>query len=116
MIQHVVLLKVKLGIAPDRVDLLFRELASLQERLPGITAVNAGTNGSPEGKGQGYSHGFIVTFRDAAARDGYLPHPAHQQLATQYLRPIVDDVLVFDLETGTAQPDDRAATGGRASQ
>ncbi len=47
--------------------------------------------------------GFVITFADAAARDAYLPHPAH--VAVQPLvRAVAAEVLVFDLETTGGSP------------
>ena len=34
-------------------------------------------NNSPEGKNLGFTHVYMLTFEDAAARDAYLPHPDH---------------------------------------
>jgi hypothetical protein len=39
-----------------------------------------------------------MTFTDAAARDAYLPHPDHKAVGRDLLRPIVEEVLVFDYE------------------
>ena len=38
---------------------------------------------------------FIVTFADKAGLDAYIPHEAHQAFVKE-LRPILDDVFVFD--------------------
>ena len=38
---------------------------------------------------------FFVTFRDAAGRDTYLPHPAHKAFG-QVLAGHVEKVLVLD--------------------
>ena len=52
---------------------------------------------------QGYDLGFVFTFTDAAARDAYLPHPAH--VAVQPLvRAVAAELLVFDLETAADLP------------
>ena len=53
-----------------------------------------------------------MTFIDAAARDAYLPHPGHVELARTLVRPIADDVLVHEdrlrsLLAG-ARPDDES--------
>ncbi|MFK7911739.1 MAG: Dabb family protein [Akkermansiaceae bacterium] len=37
----------------------------------------------------------MVTFKDKAGLDVYLPHPAHKAFVTQ-LKPILDKVLVLD--------------------
>ena len=74
-------------------------LNKLKEVVPGMLEVSGGYNNSPEGKDGGFTYGFIVRFSDAAARDGYVPHPEHQKLAQTLVRPIVDDVLVFDYQS-----------------
>jgi hypothetical protein len=57
----------------------------------------AGPNNSPEGLAQGYTHAFIMTFADAAARDAYLPHADHKAFTDKAL-PLVDSVAVIDFE------------------
>lgn len=81
MIRHVVLFKARAGVTPAEIDAVFDALRGLQRTVPGIVAFSGGPNVSPEGLGRGYSHGFVVDFADAAARDGYLPHPDHQTAA-----------------------------------
>ena len=98
MIEHVVLLKLKEGVTTDQTQELLDGLNKLKEVLPGMLDVSGGYNNSPEGKSSGFTYGFIVRFSDAAARDEYVPHPEHQKLAQELVRPIVDDVLVFDYQ------------------
>lgn len=95
-IHHLVLVKFK----PDKdgqAPALFAALESLKAKLPGMLAYRFGTNVSPEGLNQGFTHGFVMTFTDAAARDQYLVHPDHEQVKATYL-PHVEDVIVFDFE------------------
>jgi len=95
-VQHVVLVKFKAGhdglAAP-----LFAALADLKVKLPGMLAYRFGPNSSPEGLNQGFTHGFVMSFADAAARDAYLVHPDHEAVKAKYL-PFVEKVLVFDFE------------------
>ena len=98
MVEHIVLLKLKSDTTEEQVQTLTDALLEMENEIPGIAEVSAGMNNSPEGKAHNFDYGFIVRFEDAAARDTYLPHPVHRQVATEYLRPIVDDVLVFDYE------------------
>lgn len=99
MIEHIVLLKLKDNVAKEQTQELLDGLKKLKEVIPGMLDVSGGYNNSPEGKDAGFTYGFIVRFRNVAARDGYLPHPEHQKLAQNLVRPIVDDVLVFDYES-----------------
>ena len=98
MIQHIVLLKLKPGTTSAQKEALLEGLIALQRegRIPGIESVSGGDNCSPEGKAHGFDWGFVMTFADAAARDAYLPHPAHKAVGKELLRPIADDVLVLD--------------------
>ena len=98
MIEHIVLLKLKDGVTKEQTQAIADGLDKLKQVIPGMLSVSAGYNNSPEGKSEGFSYGFIVKFRDAAARDVYLPHPEHKNLAKTYIRPIADNVLVFDYE------------------
>ena len=100
MIEHIVLLKLKNGVTKTQTQALHDGLIALKEKgsIPGIESVTAGYNNSPEGKEHGFTWGFTMHFTDAAARDGYLPHPDHKELGATFIRPIVDDVLVFDYE------------------
>jgi hypothetical protein len=98
MVEHIVLLKLKPNTTEAQLQALTDALLKMPADIPGIEDVSAGINNSPEEKNNGFTYGFIVRFRDIAARDGYLPHPAHIQVAQGCIRPIVDDVLVFDYE------------------
>ena len=71
--------------------------AELQARISAIQALEWGTDCSPEGKAQGFTHCFFLTFASAAGRDAYLPHPEHRAFSA-LLRPHVDQVLVIDYE------------------
>lgn len=64
-------------------------------KIAGIEALEWGTNCSPEGKDEGFTYCFLLTFASAAARDAYLLHPDHKVFSS-LLRPHVDQVLVID--------------------
>jgi hypothetical protein len=98
MIEHIVLLKLKEGVTEKQTQELMDGLNRLKDVVPEMLDVSGGYNDSPEGKNAGFTYGFVVRFGDSAARDGYLPHPEHQKLAKTLVRPIADDVLVFDYE------------------
>ncbi|MBI1783918.1 Dabb family protein [Candidatus Sumerlaeota bacterium] len=97
-VKHIVLLKFKASATRQTVEKLFGDLAALQSLIPGIDDLIWGPNISTEGLAQGFTHGFIMTFRDVAARDGYLPHPAHERVKAAIL-PVIEGVLVYDFET-----------------
>ena len=80
MIRHVVLFKLRHGFGDSVASEIFNALKALKHDIPGIIAVSCGADVSPEGLQRGHTHAFSVDFINAAARDAYLPHPAHQKV------------------------------------
>ena len=60
-----------------------------------IIGFEHGTNVSKEGKSEGFTHCFVVTFRDEKSLATYLDHPAHAEYV-QVVRDKRDKVVVFD--------------------
>ena len=101
MIRHVVLFKLKSGIDAATVEHVFTALKDLAHKIPGITSISTGRDNSPEGLQRGHSHGFTVDFATPAARDAYLPHPAHQAVGKMIVGITeggVDGICVVDWE------------------
>ncbi len=96
MVEHIVLLKLKAGVSSTQLEVLRESLLGMAAEILGIESITTGANSSPEGKSHGYGYGFIVRFTNEGARDAYLPHPFHRQVASEQIRPLVEDVLVFD--------------------
>jgi hypothetical protein len=96
-VQHIALFRFKPGASADFVQRTSDDLRHLAQVIPGITSFSIGTNNSPEGLADGLTHGFVMTFKDAAARDSYLPHPEHEKFKALVL-PYIEKVVVFDYE------------------
>lgn len=98
MIRHAVFVRFKPG---TDVRPIFAALRGLRDKIDGITAVTAGTDCSPEGLQRSNTHGFTVDFKDAAARDAYLPHPEHQKVGALIVAAAeggINGVTVVDWE------------------
>ena len=93
--RHVVLLKFKDGAAPAEVAKVEQAFVALKKSIPEIQTLEWGTNVSPEGLANGFTHCFFVTFKDKAALERYLPHPEHKKFGA-VLKPVLDKVLVVD--------------------
>jgi hypothetical protein len=93
-VHHLVLLKFKPGKDGTFTPLAVA-LAALKQRLPGFLHFSGGPYSSPEGLNNGFTHGCLMTFADAAARDSYLVHPDHEKVKAEFL-PFVEDVIAFD--------------------
>jgi len=96
-VKHIVLLKFKDGTSEEQTAKYFDDLLDLSESISGIDDYVSGANNSSEQRSQGLTHGFIMTFTDAAARDAYVVHPDHEKFKANSLE-IVDNVVVFDFE------------------
>jgi hypothetical protein len=96
-VKHIAFIKFKPGRTPAQITEVWRALEDLPKKIPGILGFTWGPNISPEGLDQGYTHSFIMTFESVAARDHYLPHPAHQA-AVKVVLPQIESVIVCDHE------------------
>ena len=98
LMQHIVLFKFKEGLGDDEIKKIETGFAELAEKIDVIIGYQSGTNVSPEQHDKGFTHAFVVTFRNAAGRDEYLPHPAHKEFV-KTLDGKLDDVLVVDFDS-----------------
>lgn len=94
-VRHVVLFKFKEGTTPEQIKSVEDAFRALPSKIPVIQSLEWGTNMSPEKLDQGFTHCFFLTFKKAADRDAYLPHPAHKAFG-KVLRPYIDKVMVID--------------------
>lgn len=99
MIRHIVLVKFRADVPPAERSAIFADLAAL--RIDGLLGTSFGPNVSPEGKDRGFADGFVMDFRDAAARDAYLVDPEHQRLGARMVAALEggrDGLIVVDIE------------------
>ncbi len=97
-LRHVVLFKFKDTASPEDVARIVEAFRGLPGKIEQIAGFEWGTDVSPEGKAQGFTHCFLLTFKTAADRDAYLPHPAHKAFG-KVVGPHVDKVCVVDYWT-----------------
>ena len=100
-LRHIVMFGFKESATEAEIGEIVRRFAELQHLVPGIEDFEWGVNNSPEGKSQGRTHCFLLTFASEAARDAYLPHPDHKAFST-FARPWIDCVTVMDYWAGAA--------------
>lgn len=98
LLRHVVLFKFKADATKEQIQAVDQAFRALPEKIKQIHAFEAGTDVSVEGLAKGFTNGYVVTFRGESDRALYLPHPDHQKFV-ELVKPIVDDVLVFDYWT-----------------
>ncbi len=98
MLRHVVMLKFKDTSTPEQIKEVEDAFRKLPSQIKTIKAFEWGTNNSPEGLAQGFTHCFFLTFDSEAGRDEYLPHPDHKAFG-KVLGPHLDKVMVLDYWT-----------------
>ena len=97
--RHVVLTRFKGGVTDATIRDWFESVRALQGCIPGIVDFSWGLNDSPEGLSQELTHAFVMTFKDASARDAYLDHPAHVPVKAAVL-PLIEAAVVVDFAAG----------------
>jgi hypothetical protein len=97
MVRHIVVFKYKATATETQIETITKAFSGLREKIPGILSLEHGVNNSPEGKNLGFTHLYLLTFENEAARDLYLPHPEHQKFG-ELLRAsgIFEDAFVVD--------------------
>ena len=93
--RHVVCFKFKDSATPEQVQGIEKAFGELAKKIDTVKSFEWGTNVSPEGLNDGFTHCFFVTFADKAGLEAYIPHAAHQAFVSE-LKPLLDKVFVID--------------------
>jgi len=96
MIEHIVLFRWTDAASPAAIETVMAELRKLKTKIPGIVDLSCGANFCDRAKG--YTHGLVVRFTDRAALESYGPHPEHQRVVQNLIKPIAADILALDYE------------------
>lgn len=94
-IRHVVSFKFRKDADPAAIKKVEESFAALKQKIPQIQQLEWGTNVSPEKHDKGFTHCWIVSFKNAADRDAYLVHPDHEAFVG-ILKGVLEDVFVVD--------------------
>jgi len=94
-VRHVVSFKFKKDADPKAIKKVEEDFAALRTKVPLIENLEWGTNVSPEKHDKGFTHCWIVSFKNTTDRDAYLVHPEHKAFAAE-LKDVIDDVFVLD--------------------
>ena len=95
MLRHIVMFKFKETSSKEDILKVVDAFRSLKKSIPQVFAFEYGTDNSPEGLSNGFTHCFLVTFKTEADREVYLPHPKHKEFV-EVLKPHLDKVQVVD--------------------
>ncbi|TIT01022.1 Dabb family protein [Mesorhizobium sp.] len=103
MIRHCVFARFRNDVTDDESAAIHADLEALRRVIDGMSKVEFSANVSPEPFARGFTHGFTIDFRDAAARDAYLVHDDHSRAGGRLIAALeggTDGLMVFDLEIG----------------
>ena len=78
-VKHVVVFKYKATATAAQIEEVTQAFKALKNTIPGIVSFEYGVNNSPENLNKGFTHIYLLTFKDVAARNQYLPHPEHKK-------------------------------------
>jgi hypothetical protein len=95
VLRHIVMYKFKDSLKPAEVQEVIDAFAALPKKVNTIVGFEHGTNVSREGKSEGFTHVFIVTFKNEEDLAAYLVHPAHDEYV-KVVRDRREKVVVFD--------------------
>ena len=95
VLRHVVLFKFADTATAEQIADVERAFAGLKSEITEIQDFEWGTDNSPEGLAQGFTHCFLVTFKSETDRDAYLPHAAHQAFVAK-IKAVLEKALVVD--------------------
>lgn len=107
VLRHAVFFSFKDSSSEADVQSVVDAFRGLPAKIDAITEFQSGVNNSPEGKDDGLTHCFLLSFADEAGRTTYIPHPAHSGDFADVLRPHMDKVFVFDYWGSSYKPMDK---------
>ena len=95
VLRHIVMYQFKPTATKEQVQEVIDAFAGLPRKIDAIVGFEHGTNVSHEGKSEGFTHVFVVTFKNESGREAYLKHPAHDEYV-KVVRDKREKVVVFD--------------------
>lgn len=95
VLRHAVFFSFRETSSENDIKTVVSAFAELPSKIDSIIDFQWGTNNSPEGFDDGFTHCFLLTFKDKAGRAEYLPHDAHKAFG-KVLGSLNDQVFVVD--------------------
>jgi hypothetical protein len=97
--RHFVSFQFKEGTSDEKKEELVKAFLGLKKEIDTIVDLEWGATDNIEPLNDGFTHSFLVSFRDKAGLATYLPHPAHEAFVAK-IKPHLEKVYVFDYTAG----------------
>lgn len=94
-LRHVVQFQFKADSSAADVQKVVDAFRALPGKITEVADFEYGTNNSPEGLADGFTHCFLITFKSEDDRAAYIKHPDHQAFVS-ILKPHLEKVQVID--------------------
>ena len=94
-VYHIVHFKFKADAKPEQIAKIETEFAALKGKIELVQTLEWGTDISPEKLGDGFTHCWVLTFKNEKDRDAYIVHPAHKAFV-EIVMPVIEKPLVVD--------------------
>ena len=93
--RHVVCFAFKEGTSRAKIEEIENAFGQLKNEIPSIIDYEWGLSESVEKMNDGFTHCFLVTFKDKAGLELYMPSEPHQAFI-KLLKPHLEKAFVFD--------------------
>ncbi len=93
MLTHIVLYKIKSGVADGQAQALLREARERLSTIEGVKGLHAGTSIYED---EPFQCALVMYFDDVEALDKYRVHPAHMKFVEEVVDPIVEKIRRLD--------------------
>lgn len=103
VLRHAVFFSFKETTSDEKLQEIVDAFRALPSKIEEIIDFQWGTNNSPEKLDDGFTHCFLLTFKDEAGRAVYLPHPDHKAFGA-VLGGQNDKVFVIDYWGTASEP------------
>jgi heme-degrading monooxygenase HmoA len=95
VLRHIVMYKFPDDMTPAQIQEVVDAFKAMVKQIDTVVGFEYGANLSKEGKSEGLTHVFVVSFKDEAGRDAYIKHPAHAAYA-KFAKDRREKVVVAD--------------------
>ncbi len=98
LLKHQVSFKFKENITNSEVEAIVNVFIDLQHKIPEILDFEWGINNSKEGFSKGFTHNFVLTFKNTKTLAVYATHKEHLKFGAA-VQPMLADLFVIDYYT-----------------
>ena len=97
MLKHIVVFEFMSDAPADTAANVMQALRALPAAIPEIVSLDAGENVVKSERN--FDLGLIVEFKNRAALDTYIAHPAHVAAVENAIKPLLERLVVVDFES-----------------